>query len=254
MDEPAAVADWVERRVGDRKVADPRFDFPTGSSSLRLEKCAYFSLRPSSLSVVVALPYERLENKTSKGALGVGLVGAACRFTRMEERPIANLFPRWCHRRTVMKWMSAEGRSQSCISARHLGRALLGIGRHCRCASPTKRRKEKARARQPPVTIKSNTVLLYSLYYAQTYDEFTKFISASLRLGNLAAFEEMSQWWRAVGNILSDLTGPRFEPQTSRSVTNAFPLDQLADLVKNTGWGIVCSVDALAVILCDITN
>ena len=27
----------------------------------------------------------------------------------------------------------------------------------------------------------------------------------------------MSQWWRAVGNTVSDLTGPRFEPQTSRS-------------------------------------
>ena len=27
----------------------------------------------------------------------------------------------------------------------------------------------------------------------------------------------MSQRWRAVGNTVSDLTGPRFEPQTSRS-------------------------------------
>ena len=42
-------------------------------------------------------------------------------------------------------------------------------------------------------------------------------ISASLRPGNTAPFEEMSQRWRSVGNTVSDLTGPRFEPQTSRS-------------------------------------
>ena len=35
--------------------------------------------------------------------------------------------------------------------------------------------------------------------------------------GNTAPFEEMSQRWRAVGNTVSDLTGPRFEPLTSRS-------------------------------------
>ena len=35
--------------------------------------------------------------------------------------------------------------------------------------------------------------------------------------GNTASFEEMSQRWRVVGNTVSDLTGPRFEPQTSRS-------------------------------------
>ena len=38
----------------------------------------------------------------------------------------------------------------------------------------------------------------------------------SLRAGNTAPFE-MSQWWRAVGNTVSDLTVQRFEPQTSRS-------------------------------------
>ena len=42
-------------------------------------------------------------------------------------------------------------------------------------------------------------------------------IFALLRPGNTASFEEMSQWWRAVGNTVSDLTGPRFKPQTSRS-------------------------------------
>ena len=38
-----------------------------------------------------------------------------------------------------------------------------------------------------------------------------------MRPGNTAPFEEKSQRWRAVGNTVSDLTGPRFEPQTSRS-------------------------------------
>ena len=40
---------------------------------------------------------------------------------------------------------------------------------------------------------------------------------ASLRPGTTAPFEEMSQRWRVVGNTLSELTDPRFEPQTSRS-------------------------------------
>ena len=32
-----------------------------------------------------------------------------------------------------------------------------------------------------------------------------------------ASFEQMLQRWRVVGNTESDLTGPRFEPQTSLS-------------------------------------
>ena len=63
---------------------------------------------------------------------------------------------------------------------------------------------------------KSN-LSLYSLYYAEACNEFAGPISASLRPGNTAPFEEMSQRWRAVGNTVSDLTGPRFEPRTSRS-------------------------------------
>ena len=58
---------------------------------------------------------------------------------------------------------------------------------------------------------------LNSLYYALACNELAKPISAPLRPGNTAPFEEMSQRWRAVGNTVSDLTGPRFEPQTSRS-------------------------------------
>ena len=64
--------------------------------------------------------------------------------------------------------------------------------------------------------IKSN-LSLYSLDYAEACNELAGPISASLRPGNTAPFEEMSQRWRAVGNTVSDLTGLRFEPQTSRS-------------------------------------
>ena len=39
----------------------------------------------------------------------------------------------------------------------------------------------------------------------------------SLHARNTAFFENMLQRWQAVGNTVSDLTGPRFEPQTSRS-------------------------------------
>ena len=35
--------------------------------------------------------------------------------------------------------------------------------------------------------------------------------------GNTALFEVMSQRWRAIDNTVSDLTGVRFEPQTSHS-------------------------------------
>ena len=36
---------------------------------------------------------------------------------------------------------------------------------------------------------------LYSIYYAKACIEFVGNISASLRPGNTASFEEMSQWW-----------------------------------------------------------
>ena len=56
---------------------------------------------------------------------------------------------------------------------------------------------------------------LCSLYYVEVCNEFAGPISASLRPGNTAPFEKMSQRWRAVGNTVSNLTG--FELQTSRS-------------------------------------
>ena len=39
---------------------------------------------------------------------------------------------------------------------------------------------------------------------------------ASLRRDITAPFEEMSQWWQTVGKTDSDLTGSKFESQTSR--------------------------------------
>ena len=49
---------------------------------------------------------------------------------------------------------------------------------------------------------------------------------------NTAPFRALQQQRRAFGNTISDLTGPRFEPQTSRDGTNALLLDQLAGLVS----------------------
>ena len=66
-------------------------------------------------------------------------------------------------------------------------------------------------------SLSKSNLSLYSLDYAEACNELAGPISASLRPGNTAPFEEMSQRWRAVGNTASDLTGPRFEPQTSRS-------------------------------------
>ena len=66
------------------------------------------------------------------------------------------------------------------------------------------------------VQIKSD-LSLYSLDYAEACNELAGSISASLHPGNTAPFEEKSQRWRAVGNTVSNLTSPRFEPQISRS-------------------------------------
>ena len=63
----------------------------------------------------------------------------------------------------------------------------------------------------------NQTLSLSSLYYAESCNEFAGPISALLRPGNTVPFEEMSQQWQAIGNTVSDLTDPRFEPQTYRS-------------------------------------
>ena len=68
------------------------------------------------------------------------------------------------------------------------------------------------------LSIKSNQIFHYTR--CNTPERVTSWRGPSprhLRPGNTAPFEEMSQRWRAVGNTMSDLTGPRFEHQTSRS-------------------------------------
>ena len=45
-------------------------------------------------------------------------------------------------------------------------------------------------------------------YYAEARIKFARPISASLRQGNTARFEEMMQRWQIVGNTVSALTAP----------------------------------------------
>ena len=67
----------------------------------------------------------------------------------------------------------------------------------------------------------------YSLHYAEACNEFA---GARLRISTPvgSTFEEMLQQWRAVGNSVSDLSGPRFEPPIhAPSETSALSLYQL---------------------------
>ena len=60
-------------------------------------------------------------------------------------------------------------------------------------------------------------------------------ISESLRPGNTAVSEEILQWWRAVGNSVSDLTGQReLNLRPSAPETNALLLDQLDGKFQST--------------------
>ena len=57
--------------------------------------------------------------------------------------------------------------------------------------------------------------LLPPLVAALACDEFARPISASLRPGNTASFEEMLQRWRTVDNTVSDLTLRPPAPETN---------------------------------------
>ena len=60
---------------------------------------------------------------------------------------------------------------------------------------------------------------LVLLYYAEASNEFAKPIFIHIIvLGNTAALKEKLQQWRAVGNTVSDLTGPRIQPQIFCSI------------------------------------
>ena len=89
--------------------------------------------------------------------------------------------------------------------------------------------KNNALATKTHSTLQTKSNLsIYSLYHAEECNELAKPISASLRPGNTASFEQMSQWWPAVGNTVFNLTGLRFEPQTSRSRDECVTARQLA--------------------------
>ena len=61
------------------------------------------------------------------------------------------------------------------------------------------------------------------MYYAKACNEFAgPHFPVIAPAGNTAPFEEMPQHWRAIGNTMSDLTGPRFEPQTFRFRATTF--------------------------------
>ena len=59
-------------------------------------------------------------------------------------------------------------------------------------------------------------IVLALQYYAEACNEHSGPILASLHPGKAAPLEEMWQRWQAVRSTVSDLNGPRFEPQTSR--------------------------------------
>ena len=67
------------------------------------------------------------------------------------------------------------------------------------------------------VVFKSN-LSLYSMYYAEACNEFSGTTQRHrAQATQLRPFQEMLQWWRAIGNTVSDLISQRFEPKTSRS-------------------------------------
>ena len=68
-----------------------------------------------------------------------------------------------------------------------------------------------------------NTTHLLFKYFITfaTYAEVCNELAEPIFLaptGNTASFEKISQRWRAVGNTLFNLTGPRFEPRVSGSI------------------------------------
>ena len=81
-----------------------------------------------------------------------------------------------------------------------------------------------------------NSVSLYSLYYAEACNEFVGSVFASWHPGNTTLFKEILQRWRAVGDTVFDLTGPIFEPKTSRFKdvrVTARPTTRLLFLIKS---------------------
>ena len=55
-------------------------------------------------------------------------------------------------------------------------------------------------------------IILAVGYYAKACNELAGLISTPLRPDRTASSQEKSQRWRAVGNTVPDLIGPRLEP------------------------------------------
>ena len=69
----------------------------------------------------------------------------------------------------------------------------------------------------PEEYFKKIKLLFYTLNYAESCNDYAAPIYASLRRRVTQLLRKMLQRCRAVGNsTVSDLTGPTFEPQTSR--------------------------------------
>ena len=54
----------------------------------------------------------------------------------------------------------------------------------------------------------------------------------NMRPGNIAPLEELSLQWQAVGNTVSNLTGPRFNPRPPAPETNALPLETKFQIIR----------------------
>ena len=71
-----------------------------------------------------------------------------------------------------------------------------------------------------------NQIFHYTLKYAEACNKLAGPISASLHPSNTAPFEEMLQWWRAVGNIMSNLQAQDLNLRPPTPKTRALSLDQ----------------------------
>ena len=73
----------------------------------------------------------------------------------------------------------------------------------------------------------------YLLHYAEACNEFAGHISAAWRQWAKELFLKKYQKWRAIGNTVSDLTGARFELQTSRSRSKLVTAQPTGVVVNN---------------------
>ena len=78
--------------------------------------------------------------------------------------------------------------------------------------------------RRQIVQIKSIKFSLNLLYHVEGCSEFVGPTFSSMHPGITVPSQEMSQRWRAVHNTVPDLTGQRFEPQTSSLQTKTLLL------------------------------